>query len=44
MTLRFTVNDKGVLYEMVDKRGKKLTNLAIFSGVLSKKLQQQVLV
>ena len=37
MTLRFTVNDKGVLYEMVDKRGKKLTNLAIFSGVLSKK-------
>jgi len=37
MTLRFTVNDKGVFYEMVDKRGKKLTNLAIFSGVLSKK-------
>ena len=37
MNLRFTLNDKGVLYEMIDKRGKKLTNLSIFMGLLSKK-------
>jgi len=37
MNLRFTVDSKGVLYEMVDKRGKKLTNLSIFLGLLSKK-------
>lgn len=37
MDLRFSVNDKGVIYEMVDKRGKKLNNLAIFFGALTKK-------
>lgn len=33
MTLRFTVDNKGVLYEMLDKRGKRLTALAILSGL-----------
>ena len=33
MTLRFTVDNKGVLYEMLDKRGRKLTLLAILSGL-----------
>lgn len=37
MTLRFTVDNKGVLYEMIDKRGKKLTNLAIILGALTGK-------
>jgi hypothetical protein len=34
MSLRFTVNNKGVLYEMIDKRGKNITNLSIFLGIL----------
>jgi hypothetical protein len=37
MTLRFTVDNKGVLYEMIDKRGKKLTTLAILSGLFTRK-------
>lgn len=37
MTLRFTIDNKGVLYEMIDKRGKKLTSLAIITGALSGK-------
>lgn len=37
MELGFTVNDKGVLYEMVDRRGRKLNNLATLFGALNKK-------
>lgn len=37
MNLRFTVDSRGVLYEMIDKRGKNITNLSIFMGILSKK-------
>ncbi|MGB9749807.1 MAG: hypothetical protein ACPLWB_03080 [Caldisericia bacterium] len=37
MTLRFTVDNKGVLYEMIDKRGKKLTNLSVILGAITGK-------
>lgn len=37
MRLRFTVDKKGVLYEMIDTRGKKLTTLAIILGLFSKR-------
>lgn len=37
MRLRFTVDEKGVLYEMIDTRGKKLTTLAIILGLFTKR-------
>jgi len=37
MTLRFTVDSKGVLYEMIDRKGKKLTTLATISGLFTRK-------
>lgn len=37
MDLEFTVNDKGVLYEMVDRRGRKLNNFATLFGAITKK-------
>ncbi|MBC7194888.1 MAG: hypothetical protein H5U37_04455, partial [Caldisericia bacterium] len=37
MTLRFTLDKKGVLYEMIDTREKKLSTLVIILGLLLKK-------
>ncbi|MCX8095272.1 MAG: hypothetical protein N3D74_03715 [Caldisericia bacterium] len=37
MKLKFTIDKTGVLYEMIDTRGKKLTTLAIILGLLSRR-------
>jgi hypothetical protein len=36
MDLRYTLNEKGVLYEMIDRRGKNINRIAIVLGLLSR--------
>jgi hypothetical protein len=36
MDLRYTLNEKGILYEMNDRRGKNINRIAIVLGLLSR--------
>lgn len=36
MDLRYTLNEKGILYEMIDRRGKNINRIAIVLGLLSR--------